>query len=293
MRRILLSLFLLLLSFFARPARVEHWGRMIWGSVGAGPWMGKRGALVVVLGDLAARCIQPGPRSSGTGGCRGIFTFVNLVNEMKRCRILHGSFFCLALMAMTTPSNANLIVNGDFESTSLHKSVPDGWEVYGFNVQSPLAFRNNSVVPPASGSWALDLGPAGIDDENGGTISQTFSVSAPGNYVFSFDYTNELHHASFVADFSWFLTGVVTDSATLTGIGGGYQAFSNSYVVSSSGDITVGFHDIVSGQQYDAVIDNVSFVPAVVVPEPSSGPMLLIGIIGLGFRRRRPNPPGV
>jgi hypothetical protein len=160
--------------------------------------------------------------------------------------------------------------------------------VYGFNERSPAAYTGTSVVPPASGSWALDLGPSGIDGENGGTISQTFSVSAPGTYAFSFDYTNELNHASDLADFSWFLTGAVTDSAALTGVGGGYQNFAKSYVVSSPGDVTVGFQDIISGQVLDAVIDNVSFVS---VPEPSSFVMFLIGMLGLGFRRRRPNHP--
>ena len=191
------------------------------------------------------------------------------------------------LIAITTPANANLIVNGDFESSTQHAGVPNGWGVYDFVDRFPSAFTGSSVVPPASGSWALDLGPSGRDDENGGTISQTFSVSAPGTYAFSFDYTNELNHALFLADFSWFLTGAVTDSATLTGVGGGYQNFSKSYVVSSSGDVTVGFQDIISGQLYDAVLDNVSFVS---VPEPSSCVMFLIGMLGLGFRRRRPIP---
>ena len=191
-------------------------------------------------------------------------------------------------MAITTAANANLIVNGDFESTILNPSVPNGWEAYDFNVRRPLAFESNGVVPPATGSWALDLGPSGVDEENGGTIAQTFTVSDPGTYVFSFDYTNELHHASYLADFTWFLTGAVADSATLTGVGGGYQHFSESFVVSASGDITVGFQDIISGQHYDAVIDNVSFVS---VPEPSSCVMVLIGLIGLGFQRRRPNHP--
>ena len=191
-------------------------------------------------------------------------------------------------MAITTQANANLIVNGDFESTIGQASVPPGWDVSGFNVSSPNAWRNNGVVPPASGSWALDLGPSGVDEENGGTISQTFSVSAPGTYAFSFDYTNELNHASDLADFSWFLTGAVADSATLTGVGGGYQNFAKSYVVSSPGNVTVGFQDIISGQVLDAVIDNVSFVS---VPEPSSCVMVLIGMIGLGFRQRRPNHP--
>jgi hypothetical protein len=194
----------------------------------------------------------------------------------------------LVLVAITTQANANLIVNGDFESTTQYAGVPIGWDVYGFIERSPAAYTGTSVVPPASGSWALDLGPSGIDGENGGTISQTFSVSAPGTYAFSFDYTNEENHAFRLADFSWFLTGAVTDSATLTGVGGGYQNFSKSYVVSSSGDVTVGFQDIISGQPYDAVIDNVSFVS---VPEPSSFVMFLTGMIGLGFRRRRPNHP--
>ena len=56
----------------------------------------------------------------------GVFAFANEVNEMKRCRILHGPFFCLALIAITTPANANLIANGDFESTTLDATVPSG-----------------------------------------------------------------------------------------------------------------------------------------------------------------------
>jgi len=193
-------------------------------------------------------------------------------------------------MAISTPADADLIVNGGFElTTGPSPSVPDGWEVYGFTERSPLAFAGSNVVPPVSGSWALDLGPAGHDEENGGTISQTFSVSGPGTYLFSFDYTNELHDAIRLADFSWFLTGAVVDSAILTGVGGGYQNFSTSYVVSSSGEVTVGFQDIISGQVFDAVIDNVSFVAISVVPEPSSCVMFSIGMLGLGFRRRRPN----
>jgi len=65
MRRILLSLPLLLLSlFFALPALAgnwgEDWGTMVWGSVAAVPTMGKLGVLVLILGlgGLATRFIQ-------------------------------------------------------------------------------------------------------------------------------------------------------------------------------------------------------------------------------------------
>jgi len=212
---------------------------------------------------------------------------------MKRYRILHVPFFCLVLLAITTPANASLIVNGSFESTTGGSDYgkPDGWVVSntaGKSYGNPKAFKRPAAVPPASGSWALDLGPTGIDVDNGGSISQTFSVSAPGPYAFSFDYTNEENHASKLADFSWSLTGAVTDGATLSDVGGGYQNFSKSYVVSSSGDVTVSFQDIISGQVNDAVIDDVSFVR---LPEPSSCVLFLIGMLGLGFRRRRPNHP--
>ena len=210
---------------------------------------------------------------------------------MKRTVILLGLLCCFSLTALTSSARAGLIVNGGFESTTVSGSVPDGWVVSGFNVRSPGAYTGNSVVPPASGSWALDLGPSGSDTDNGVTISQTFSVTTPGTYAFTFDYTKEASGLStHLADFSWFLSGAVADSDSLFGVRSGYQTFSEAYSVTAPGNVTVGFTDIIgNGHSIDAVIDNVSFTltSATAVPEPSSSVILAMGMIFVVFNRRK------
>lgn len=204
---------------------------------------------------------------------------------MKQPNFLTGAFVWISLVAIASTVQANLVVNGDFESTSVNGTTPDGWIASGFSVSGPQAYTGNPVVPPASGSWALDLGPSGTDANNGGTASQTFNVAAAGMYTFSFDYTNERNSTSFpFADFSWSLSGAATDSATLLGVGGAYQTFSNSYLINAPGNVTVSFTDIVgNGHSYDAVIDNVSFTA---VPEPTSFVMFCAALLA-GARRRR------
>ena len=98
-------------------------------------------------------------------------------------------------------------------------------------------------------------------------------MPAPGTHSFAFDYTNEAQHTSWLANFSWFLSGSVTDSATLTGVDGGYQTSSRWYVIDSPGDITVGLQVVISGQVYDAGIDNVLF--ASVHPLRSPNPRVM------------------
>ena len=203
---------------------------------------------------------------------------------MKRLSILHASLALSLLCAAASPAGANLIANGDFESTTVNGSVPDGWHAFGFRTFSPAAYTGDFYVPPASGAWALDLGPSGNDLDNGGTITQTFNVSSPGTYVFSFDYTNEAHSTA-LADFSWYLSGAITASDTFLNVGGGYQTFSQAYWVGAAGDVTVGFSDMVgNGHGHDAVIDNVSFAA---VPEPSSYVLCLLGMFGVALHQRR------
>ena len=198
--------------------------------------------------------------------------------------ILAGTF----LIAFISSASADLIVNGDFELTTADNTVPDGWTgsapLAGI---PPRAYNLNPLAPRSSGAWAVSLGPSGSDTVNGGTLSQTFFVPTPGSYVFSFDYTRE-EFGSDLADFSWFLSGGVTDSDSIFGVGSGYQRFSQTYSIAAPGNVTVGFTDIVgNGHSVDAVIDNVSFVNATAVPEPSSVALLAIGLVGLGFHRRR------
>ncbi len=199
------------------------------------------------------------------------------------------TIFITCLFTALSPfsiASASLILNGDFESTSGSAiSIPDGWNVVGINAL-PKAYENHSVVPAASGEWAVDLGPSGTDSENGGTLFQTFSVNQQGKYVFSFDYSNESHNSSQLADFNWSLSGLINDGNSLFNIGGGYSTFTKEYDIGSLGDITVSFSDIIgNGHAYDAIIDNVSFSleSVSVVPEPMPFTLFGLGLALLGF----------
>lgn len=183
--------------------------------------------------------------------------------------------------------HAALITNGDFESTTTPGTVPDGWNASGGNPTLPFAYTGDPAVPVSSGAWAVDLGPSGVDSENGGTLFQTFMVTLPGTYLFSFDYTNEHNDGSDLADFFWSLSGVLTDGETFTDIGGGYSNFSRRYDIGSPGALTVTFGDIVGKTGgYDAVIDDVSFT-ALSVPIPSPSLLMLAGAAALMAARRR------
>ncbi len=182
---------------------------------------------------------------------------------------------------------ASLIYNGDFESTSVSGTVPDGWTAAGGNPSPPHAYTGDPTVPPSSGVWAVDLGPSGVDAQNGGTLFQTFTVPGAGAYVFSFDYTNEFSNGLHPADFFWSLSGLINDGDTLRNIGGGYNSFVRTYSASSAGSLTVTFGDIIGTHPggLDAVIDNVSF-SATPVPEPSALWLLLTGLFSLAIRAR-------
>lgn len=187
----------------------------------------------------------------------------------------------IALLAVNNAHAASLITNGDFESSITNLTTPLGWAATGGASTEVMAFKLHSVVPAASGDWAIDLGGSGTDVDNGGSLSQTFSILDPGTYVFEFDYSNESHHTSFFADFSWSLSGVANDGATLLGIGGGYTTFTQEYLITSTGNTTVTFSDIIgNGHAYDAIIDNVSF-HVKPVPAPPVALLLGSGLIGL------------
>lgn len=186
--------------------------------------------------------------------------------------------------SMNSPAHAQLVENGDFEASIASAAVPSGWAVDGGNPAVPAAYTGDPTVPPSSGVWAVDLGPSGVDSQNGGRIFQTILVNIPGTYRFSFDYTNEFSNGASLADFFWSLAGLVEDGETLLDIGGGYQTFERTYSVMSTGNITITFGDVIGGGGLDAVIDNVSFA-AVPLPAPIS--MLAIAsIVLLGAGRR-------
>ncbi len=143
-------------------------------------------------------------------------------------------------------ASATLINNGDFELGRGSTPVPVGWIGSNGNPFVPAAYSGDPVVPPSSGSWAVDLGPSGYAFENGGTLSQSFMVPEAGHYTFRFDYTNELNDPVGFADFSWSLTGLVNDGGTFVDVSGGYATFSRLLAVTSAGSITVAFTDLPS-----------------------------------------------
>lgn len=206
---------------------------------------------------------------------------------MKRTYSAAASLFFSIAVVSPNFAHAQLITNGDFESGSKNSEVPAGWIGSNGNPRVPAAYTGDPVVPPSSGSWAVDLGPAGNAFENGGTLSQSFMVPEAGTYTFRFDYTNEENHPTRLADFSWSLSGAINDGGTFLDIGGGYTTFSKVISVTTPGSVTVAFTDIPSAaQSYSAVIDNVSFSLTSPIPEPAAVWLTLLGLLAIAIRTK-------
>ena len=194
--------------------------------------------------------------------------------------------FVLTLITLAIPAIAhaqNLIVNPGFES-NIVTGPPVSWTTGGA-INPPAVNVGNPVVPPFSGSAALDLGPSGAIFQNGGWAEQIVPISTPGSYLLSFWYRHEEVGFGTTAPFQLDLTGAgaTTQNLTSTSV---YQQFSQAFAL-GAGSLTLRFTDTQTASGVNAVVDDISltFVSGASAPEPGTLTLLALGGILLARRR--------
>ena len=190
-----------------------------------------------------------------------------------------------------TPSDVEreLIVNGGFDNASSLGS--DKWRYAGnftcegwtFGVNSGLTLPN---TPWASKTCATGKYAAFFQPRSGSrtTITQTFTVDRPGDYILTFDharrsrYGNSTTYAELVDENN----EIVGESHSVTNTSESMMSASIAFNGLSAGAYMVRFAYAASSTDNGFLVDNVSFKPAANYVEEGSGLFVYDGDFSLG-----------
>jgi len=193
---------------------------------------------------------------------------------------------CSALCLSPALANANLIVNGDFENPAINSgtwttfygnSLP-GWTAGTHGIE----LRNSVAGHANTGSQYVEL-----DTNANSSMSQSFTTTANQSYTFSFAYSPRFDVPASSNGIAVYWDNTLIASITGNGIGNNdnvWKMFSFNEIATSSTS-SIEFAAIGTSDSYGGSLDTVSVTANV----PESGPLALltIGLIGLGFARRR------
>jgi hypothetical protein len=224
--------------------------------------------------------------------------------------------FAVVALVCVSPSYANLIQNGSFETTNVTGAGEHASTSYdGVTAAMPNWDLERGGTQPANwgyidiNSWLINAqdGNVFLNLLNGpSSVAQTFAVTASQTYNVSF--YEALRDSSTAFGLNMTLTpssgtlagtsGTLTVSGTNPLAGfvnaqtGTWTQFTFSFVPSASGNVALKFvtNDPTGMNGNGVFLDNVSVTPAAGVPEPSTLALLAAGLAGLlcyAWRKRR------
>jgi hypothetical protein len=190
--------------------------------------------------------------------------------------------------AFAAPAHANLIVNGGFETGAANPWVvtgPDNNVVIRGPLGGDFWFGGGSTAQNGSFAAMFNAG----DRAPVGTISQTFATVPNEVYQVTFDYGATLNAtqritASVLGTAGLLFSLPVVESNPLRAL----TTFTFAFVA-DGGQATLRFVDDPNNftVSQDGILDNVSVIGAIPVPEPETYALMLAGLGLLGFRLRR------
>ncbi len=230
----------------------------------------------------------------GLSSSRIVNRFLVQKEKKKEYAMRHLLAALITTTCLATPAGAAVIYSEDFDGLG-------GSFVLNFNgFSAPLALTEGTVDYIRSGDFGINCvgGTGGCIDmdgstSNGGTLDWTFNLSA-GTYLFSFDFSG--NQRSDAPD-NGLIQFIAADPGLYTGpsfIPGNnilatdpFQTASNGFTLSGATTVTIKLADI-GNDNIGFMIDNVRLEGDVAaVPEPGALSLLGLGLIGLGWSRRR------
>jgi hypothetical protein len=189
-----------------------------------------------------------------------------------------GALLGLVLMAMASVANANLIVNGDFETevplngsgagwTTLNNDNNGGWRTRDNNSFFIINAAGQSSFDPSISQTLTDL-----------IIGQTYLVS--GDFTNYYDCCGNASVLSFGVDIQ---PGGLLIELTDPGSYPDWYAFSTSFVATQSSH-TIRFTAERNGDDTEYAIDNISVTA---VTAPTTIALFGLGLAGLAFSNRK------
>lgn len=196
----------------------------------------------------------------------------------KLAGVLVGSLFCMS-------ANATVIFQDNFDS----EAGAPGQSSLNYNSFTNWTVSDGTVDVVSNGGWGINcVGNTGkcvdLDGSSGnaGIFTSTALTLTAGEYLLSFDISGNQRGGA-ADNLLVTLGGFFNDSFSLSPLDP-WVTVTHSFTVSSTSSNSFIFNHA-GGDNVGIMLDNVSLVRA--VPEPATIAMFGLGLLGVGFARKK------